>query len=756
MEKRIRIRSLVVGVLFTLLWFGVTLKLYFVQVVHGAELRAKAEDLWSREVVLEPQRGHIVDRNGHVLAQDGKAYTVAVNPRLIHEYGQEELVVHTLAPLLGMDTPEGLEKLRSRVTAKNREGKLLAQAEIRNEGWKIDRQTAERIKEAKEKLGLQGIYLIEGKKRYYPAGQLASSVIGYVDKDDTARSGLELFFDDLLRGREGRIVYEKDALGYELPEGRASVTLPEDGKHLVLTIDRNIQLFIEEALEAMYEEYRPAAATVIAADPNTLEILGMASLPTFDPNVYWQYADRPDFAMNRAVSSQFEPGSTFKIVTLAGAVEEGLFDPDATYMSGRINVAGTVMGDHNNRQGWGEITYLEGLKRSSNVAFIKLGYEMLGAEKLRSYIEKFGFGQPTGIELPGEIKGKIDFRYPAEVANATFGQGVTVTAIQQIAAISVVANGGNLMKPLLVKQVLDPATGEVLESYEPQVVRRVISEQTAREVRDYLEQVVSDQHIGTGRRVYLDGYRVAAKTGTAQKVVNGKYAQDRYVVSIIGFAPADDPKIALLVVIDDPDIGGDYRRGGDVSAPVFRDIMLKSLRYLGVEREGAAFKESGKVGIAQARSVSAVTMPDLVGKSVAEAIGALGRYGIAVETFGAGTRVTAQYPAPGEEAAIGQNAYVLAGDAKNADFPDVTGRAMRDVLGICSLFSADCSFAGEGYADGQIVTRTGDGLRVQVTFSPYRPAMEDGGGEAAGSADDGPAEPESGGEGRKPDATAAG
>ena len=680
MEKRIRIRSLVVGVVFTLLWIGVTLKLYFVQVVHGAELRAKAEDLWSREVVLQPVRGQILDRNGHVLAQDGDAYTVAVNPRLIHEYGQEELVVHTLAPLLGMDTPEGLEKLRSRVTAKNREGKLLAQAEIRNEGWKIDRQTAERIREAREKFGLQGVYLIEGKKRYYPAGRLAASVIGYVDKDDVARSGLELHFDELLRGKEGRIVYEKDALGYELPEGKASVTLPEDGKHLVLTIDRNIQLFIEEALEAMYEEYRPAAATVIAADPNTLEILGMASWPTFDPNVYWEYADRPDFAMNRAVSSQFEPGSTFKIVTLAGAVEEGLFDPDATYMSGRINVAGTVMGDHNNRRGWGEITYLEGLKRSSNVAFIKLGYEMLGAEKLRSYIEKFGFGRPTGIELPGEIKGKIDFYYPAEVANATFGQGVTVTAIQQIAAISAVANGGNLMKPLLVKEVRDPATGGVLETFEPQVVRRVISEKTAREVRDYLEQVVSDQNIGTGRRVYLDGYRVAAKTGTAQKVVDGKYAQDRYVVSIIGFAPADDPKIALLVVIDDPDIGGDYRRGGDVSAPVFRDIMLKSLRYLGVEKENAAAK-GGKAGIAQARHATAVTMPDLVGKTVAEAAGALARYGIAVEALGAGTKVTAQHPAPGEAVAAEQKAYVLAGDAKNIAFPDVTGRAPLNIPG---------------------------------------------------------------------------
>lgn len=719
MGKRIRIRSLAIGALFTLLFFGVTLKLYWVQVVEGAELRAKAEEIWSREVVLQPERGHLLDRNGYVLAQDGEAYTVAVNPRLIHEYKQEELVVHTLAPLLGMDTPEGLEKLRSRVTAKNKEGRLLAQVEIRTEGWKIDRQTAEEVKAAKEKFGLQGVYLIEQKKRYYPAGQLASAVLGYVDKENLARSGLELHFDDLLRGEEGRIVYAKDALGYELPEGRASVTPPEDGKHLRLTVDRNIQLFIEEALAEMNEKFHPKAATVIAADPHTMEILGMASLPTYDPNRYWTFAERADFAMNRAISSQFEPGSTFKIVTLAAAVEEGLFDPDATYQSGRVNVAGTIMGDHNNRRGWGEITYLEGLKRSSNVAFIKLGYEMLGADKLRSYIERFGFGQPTGIDLPGEIKGKIDFHYPAEVANATFGQGVTVTALQQITAVSAIANGGELLRPLIVKEVIDPETGDVLETFEPEVVRRVVSQQTAREVRDYLEQVVSDQNIGTGRRVYLDGYRVAAKTGTAQKVVDGKYAPDKWVVSIIGFAPADDPKIALLVVVDEPDLGGDYRRGGEVSAPVFKDIMAKALRYYGVEKEGT------KVGITQWKDVSAVSMPDIVGKDIKEATAILARYGIGVETFGTQGRVTAQYPAAGEAATAEQKAYVLTGEAEDAEFPDVTGRPMRDVMEMCSLLRADCSFSGEGYAASQTVVKSGDVFRVQVHFSPYRPGTDE-------------------------------
>lgn len=716
MGKKIRIRSLVIGGFFTLFFIAISTKLYWVQIVEGAELRGMAEEVWSREMVLQPQRGMLVDRNGHILAQDGEAYTVAVNPRLIHEYKQEELVVRTLAPLLGMDTPEGMKKLRDRVTAVSKEGKLLAQVEIRNEGWKIDKSTADEIRRQKEAMGLHGVYLLEQSKRYYPADELAAQVLGYVDKENVARSGLELYYDELLRGEAGKIAYVKDALGYELPEGKATVIPPVDGNNLKLTLDVHIQHYIEDALKTMNEQYHPKAAMVIAADPNTMEILGMSSLPTFDPNTYWEFAERADFAMNRNISSQYEPGSTFKIATLAAAVDQGLFNPMDTFKSGSVNVAGTHMGDHNNRMGWGEITYLEGLKRSSNVAFIKLGYEMLGAEKLRSYVEKFGFGQKTGIELPGEVTGRIDFKYPTEVAAATFGQGVTVTAIQQITAISAIANGGKLMKPQLVKEIIDPETGRTIKTIQPEVIRQAVSEETAHQVSAYLEQVVSDLNIGTGRRVYIDGYRIAGKTGTAQKVVDGKYAEDKWVVSFIGFAPADNPKLALLVLVDEPDLGGDYRRGGDVSAPVFKEIMSKSLRYLGVSKEGTS------VGVTAWKDVSAVVMPDLLHKDIKEAGAVLGRYGLHYEQLGEGHVVLAQYPKAGDQISADQQVYVLTEEAEAAKLPDLIGRPMRDVLEICSLYGMACTFNGDGYVTQQSMLVLAGERRLELTLHPYRPA----------------------------------
>ncbi len=713
MDRKVKIRSFIIGAFFTLFFIGVATKLYWVQVVEGASLREKAENLWSREVILQPVRGSILDRTGQVLAQDGDAYTVAVNPSLIVAYDLEDAVIAALAPALNMNTPSGQMKLREKVTARNKDGKLLAQVEIRSEGWKIDKSVAEQIRQQIESQGLRGVYLIEQSKRYYPADVLASQLLGYVDKENNARSGIELMYDELLKGTPGKLSYEKDARGYELPDGKASLTQPVDGKDLVLTIDRNIQHYIDDALASMYEQFRPKAAMMIAADPNTMEILGMSSLPNFNPNSYWDYAASADFAMNRTISSQYEPGSTFKIVTLAAAVDEGLFDPDDLYMSGSVNVAGTPIGDHNNRRGWGEISYLEGLKRSSNVAFIKLGYEALGADKLRQYIEKFGFGQRTGIDLTGEVRGNIDFRYPTEVATATFGQGVTVTAIQQITAISAIANGGKLMKPYLVKEVIDPETKKVIQKNEPEVVRQVISERSADLVNSYLEQVVSDLKIGTGRRVYIDGYRIAGKTGTAQTVVNGKYADDKWVVSFIGYAPADDPKIALLVIVDDPDIGGDSQRSSEVAAPVFKEVMSKALRYYGVA------KENTTVGVTEWKDVQAVTMPDLVGKPASEAGNMISRSGMLHERFGNGDIVLSQYPSAGDQIAAEQTVYLLTEDANQVVFPDLTGRPMRDALEVCALLGRSCSFQGDGYVSGQSRDDGSADGRIYLSFSPY-------------------------------------
>ncbi len=714
MGREIRVRSLVIGGLFTLLFLAMTMKLYWVQVVKGAEYLSKAEESWSKQKVLQPVRGSILDRNGKILAQEGESYTVAVNPLLIDKYKQQADVVGMLAPLLNMNTSEGLRKLNDRVTSKREDGRLKDQVEIRNEGWKIDKSVADEIDIKIEDLGLKGsVSLIEERKRYYPTNQLASHVLGYVDKEDQARTGLELVYDDYLRGTPGEISYEKDRLGYQLPEGQASVTAPVNGNHVRTTIDRNIQHYIEEALEKMNEEFHPKGAMVIAADPNTMEILGMSSLPSYNPNTYWDFADQADFK-NHNIVSQYEPGSTFKIVTLAAAVDQGLFDPEESYQSGSIKVPGATIRDHNNGRGWGNITYLEGLKRSSNVAFVKLGYDGLGKEKLHDYIEKFGFGTTTGIDLFGEINGNINFHYPSEVATATFGQGVAVTAIQQVAAISAIANGGKLMRPYLMKEIVDPVTDKVIKKTEPEVIRQVISENAAKQVSGYLEQVVSDQEIGTGRRVFIDGYRIAGKTGTAQKFINGQYAESKWVVSFIGYAPADNPKIVLSVIIDDPDIGSDSNRSSEVSAPVFKDIMGKSLRYLEVP------KANTSSGVTQLLDNSGVLMPDLSKKSASEARDLLDRIGIKYDVIGKGQKVLNQQPMAGTRIGLEQRGYILTSSLEGISFPDVTGRSMRDVVEVCSVYEVDCTLIGEGFVTAQKSTGTPLSQSLEITFEPYK------------------------------------
>lgn len=715
MSRKIKIRSFVIGGLFTLFFVIVGIRLYYVQVVQASDLTMKAVRVWSADNVLPSKRGAIYDRSGNVLAWNAPSYTVAVNPSLINQRGIADKVVSGLAPLLGMDHEAGYRKLQQLVTKKREDGSFYLHVEVRNEGWKIDSETAEKIERWRDENDIVGVNLLPEEKRYYPNGSLASHVLGYTDKDGNAIMGIEYTLDGLLRGQDGKIHYERDRLGYELPKGTALYEPPVNGKSVKLTIDQHIQHYMEAALEEAYNKYEPVSALAIAADPNTMEILGMANYPNFDPNVYWKINSQADF-YNHAVSSVYEPGSTFKIVTLAAAVEEGLFDPEETYMSGRIRVADTYINDHNGGRGWGEITFLEGFLRSSNVAFVKLG-ERMGGEKLRYYIEQFGFGARTGIELSSEAKGDVRFNlnYPTEVATATFGQGrVTVTGIQQLAALSAIANGGKLLKPYIVEEIIDSDTGETIEKFEPQFIRQVVSERTAYEVANYLEQVVSNQNIGTGRRAYIEGYRIAAKTGTAQKVVDGKYADDRYVVSFGGFAPVDDPKIALIVIVDDPKIES-YTQGGEVVAPVFREIMEKSLRYLGVETE----KSEVMINSVQIQSsLPSLTVPDLVTMDPLRAGEVLAARGLDYVILGNGNKVLEQFPEAGTRIGSKQRIILLTEDKSHTLLPDLSGWSLRDAMELCTYLGIEAQVSGEGYVVSQFWKSDGDGQVLDLELQP--------------------------------------
>ncbi|QJD83594.1 penicillin-binding transpeptidase domain-containing protein [Cohnella herbarum] len=735
MTKRIKLRTLLTGGLFTLLFLGLIVRIYWVQVVKADFWTEQAMKTWMTSETIRQERGMLLDRDGKVLAADALAYTIAVNPKRIAELEQAhpewkltDRIVSKLHIVLGTSESD----LREMVTSKKEDGTYRDQREIRPDGWKVDKPVKDRLDAFREELRKitetknVGLIFVEEQKRTYPNDSLASHILGYEDKEGKAVYGLEKKLNNELSGSPGFIKYQKDGARTQLPNGEVEFKQAMDGKDVTLTIDLDIQFYIEEALRTAYATYKPKSITAIAADPDTMEILGMASLPDYNPNKYWEFASNQNAFRDNAIQSVYEPGSTFKIVTLAGAVEEGLFDPNEYYKSGSIKYSkkDKPVKDHNNGVGWGEngmITYLEGLQHSSNVAFVKLGYEKLGKERLVQYINDFGFGQKTGIELPNEVSVPYSLDYPSEVATATFGQGkVLVTPIQQVAAVAAVANGGKLLQPHIVKSISDPNTGAKTIT-EPKVVRQVISPETSRKVGDYLETVVSDQKNGTGRIAYTPGYRIAGKTGTAQKVTKNEtgsgYSKDRYVVSFIGYAPVEKPKVVLYVVVDEPQV--DNAGGGAVAGPIFKEIMTKSLMHLGIKPnlpidDEASPTESAESGESAEKTA---TVPDVTGLTVTQAREQLKQRSFPIGVLGKGNKVLQQLPKGGSVLPSTQQIYLLT-DAKPGNVPDLTGLSLRDALEMCSLLKVVATVEGEGYVTGQKAVKVDGKWILQLKLSP--------------------------------------
>ncbi|MFD0682614.1 MULTISPECIES: penicillin-binding transpeptidase domain-containing protein [unclassified Paenibacillus] len=726
MYKKVKLRSLLIGGVFTLFFVALVGRLYWVQVVQGAGLLTEAQARWETEEVLRPVRGMIVDRNDKVMAEDAPAFTIALNPKIIQSKHIENQVVKGLAAIIKTsEEPSAIaaleDKIRSRLNKTRQDGTLYPQVEIRNEGWKIDAEVADQVRKLVEELKVQtstknvGIYLQKEQKRFYPGGKMASHLLGYNDKEGKPIMGLETLFDKYLKGIPGNLSYEKDRNGVELPDAKVDYKPAVDGSNVRLTIDKNIQFYIESALEKYYTKYKPKSLTAIAVDPKTMEILGMSSYPNFNPNHYWETSNQSDF-INHTVASQYEPGSTFKLVTLAATVEENLFVPTDFYQSGSIQVPGRRLHDWN-ISGWGQISYLDGLKRSSNVAFVKLG-EKLGQSKLSDYIERFGFGARTGVDLPGEVPGIVRMKYPAEFATATYGQGLTATAIQQTAAYAAIANGGKLMWPHVVKEIYDPKTKQPIQTFEPKVVREVVSEKTAKQVSEYLEMVVNDKTIGTGKNAYIEGYRVAGKTGTANKVDPGGkgYAEGKWVISFIGFAPVEDPKILVTVIADEPDLNGDFHGGSEVAPPIFKEIVSQTLRYMGVPSSSQQMKTTDKE--------TKMTVPDLEGLTVEQAKNTMNKYGVTVESVGKGAKIIDQTPLAGTEIGSTQRIYVVMQESEDISIPDMTGKSLRDALEVCSFIKLKCQSVGEGYVASQSLSNEGDNKLLILQLKPYQELIQ--------------------------------
>ncbi|ETT74300.1 peptidoglycan glycosyltransferase [Paenibacillus sp. FSL R7-277] len=720
MVKRIKLRTLFIGGCITLFFLVLVARVFWIQVLQGKEWQETAAKQWAHTSTIKAVRGVIEDRNGNVLASDVPAETVVVNPKVIAEKKIGEEVIQGLHELLN----KPVDELKKLVEAKNNEGEYLTNREIRNEGWKIDKDMADKVRAFVDKLKEEhdtletGVGLVREQKRYYPKDSLAAHILGYTDRDGKAMMGLEKYLDTQLAGVDGKLNYQSDGKGVKLPDSKDTFQPVVNGSNFKLTIDSTIQYYIEEAIKKANAEYRPKSISVIAADPKTMEILGLANTPTFNPNEYYDLNQDPAGFFNHAIMTRFEPGSTFKIVPLAGAVQEKLFDPNAKFQSGSIRIKGYSKPIFDmNRAGYGTITFLEGVKRSSNVAFVKFGYEMLGKDGLLKYINDFGFSEKTGIDLPGEITGLVNPDPNRAVENATLAYGhgkLLVTPIQQLTAMAAIANGGKLLVPHVVKEVTDPNTGKTTVT-QPEVVRQVLSEASARETGSYLEQVVADQQHGTGRHAYIEGYRVAGKTGTAIKPDGkGGYNRDKVRSSFLGYAPANDPKIVVFVTIDEP---ADAAGGGAAAGPVFKDIVSQALPYMGVPKAGDVTGPADKKTV-KAEAVVQRKAPDLTGKTVKAARQLLINQGFDFEAVGQGANVVSQYPEKGTALTAGQRIYLLSEQGENVTLPDLRGQSLRDALEILNLLKVGISVEGEGYVTEQSQAKNKGKTQVALKLSP--------------------------------------
>jgi cell division protein FtsI (penicillin-binding protein 3) len=545
-------RSLALSGFLALWMVGLLARLYQLEIFDYVDLLSRAQRQQQRTVEVAPERGAIYDRDLHPLAMSLAVESVYAVPS---DIANKELAASLIAPVLDLDRNDLLGRLNA----------------FKSFCWikrKISSQEEERVLD----LNLKGIYFQKEMKRFYPKGELAAPVLGYVGLDDKGLAGLEYGFKEI-EGKPGRVLLAEDARRQSF---QSSEWEGQTGKNLVLTLDENVQYIAEKALDQTVEKFHAAGGVAIVENPNTGEILAMAGAPSFDPN---NYADSAPLArIDRPVSMVYEPGSVFKIVTVSAALEENLTTPGEVIdcQEGSITIAGHVIHDD---ERFGLLTVAEVLAHSSDVGAIKLGLR-LGDDRLYEYIRKFGFGARTNVDLPGEERGLL--RPPRawsaiSIGALSMGQEVGVTPIQLISAYSAIANGGILIQPRLVRDIYRGTSHDTLP---PAQGRRVVSEQTAATMRHMFEGVIDH---GTGTTARVSGYSAGGKTGTAQKIDStGHYSKSHYIASFVGFAPVDKPAIAILVTIDSP-VGAIY--GRDVAAPAFASIASQTLSYLNVPQD---------------------------------------------------------------------------------------------------------------------------------------------------------------------------
>lgn len=720
--NEIKKRTVVIVSIVILLLIALIARVAYWQVIRGEELTQKAKSQQQSGNIITASRGKIYDRNGKVLAESASVNTLICNPEDVKADGDSETIASVLAPVIDMDK----DKILNLITRKTRY--QVIKKRLTTEESEAVKKLLDSKNDAKIAKAFTGVYFEDDSKRYYPFN-IAPHILGFTGYDNNGIQGIELTFDDALMGRNGSIERNQNANGTTLKEQQEEyLNSASSGDDVVLTIDETIQHFLEKHLkEAVAENKLKEGAAGIVMNPKTGEILAMATKPDFNLNTpydveqFQKYAidfnykeetketeestkqtpkptedannlsDEEVAAMrnkmwrNKAISDTYEPGSTFKIITAAAALEENVVNENSQfYCPGFKIVADRKIGCAN-KSGHGAQTFVEGVRNSCNPVFMELGAR-LGYEKFMEYFTAFGLTEKTGVELVGEASSIYyhDKMSEVDIATSSFGQGFQITPIQLITAVSAVINGGERMKPQIVKEIRN--SGGVIKSYQPEVVNRVISEDTSRKMREILESVVA-LPTATGKNAYVKGCRIGGKTGTSEK---GNRNEGKRIASFIGFAPANDPEIVCLIMLDEPQVDNKY--GGTIAAPLAGEILEDVLNYLGIE------KQYTEDEIPDVRN----EVPDVRELSIEAARNTVADKNFYVKVVGSGDSVVDQLPKPG--VMLGEKSTVILytetqDKTSTVTVPDLSGMSVSDARYTLELRGLNFEIVGAGHGE---------------------------------------------------------
>lgn len=660
-------------------------------IVNGEILEQRAEEKYNRSQILEAHRGTIQDRNGNILAEDTLSYK-------LFAVLSESATVNAHDPRHVIDVQQTATQLSAYIDMSATEIAARLQEGIDNERYQVEfglagRNISHQVMQKIRSQNLPGIQFDKDLKRHYPNGSFASHLIGFAIKEETedkkerliGKMGLERIYDEVMTGTPGTLEYQSDRRGFLLPSSDKLITEPKNGADIHLTNDRTIQNFLEEAVSNVQEQYEPEKVTALVVKADSGEILAMTQRPTFDPNTREGLTTN---WLNESVENTIEPGSTMKIFTLAAAIEEGKWDPNAWYKSGSYRLLDRTIYDHN-VVGWGSITYLEGFQRSSNVAMAYL-LERLGDDVFIDYIKQFGFGEKTGIDLPNEATGIISDRYPINRLTTAYGQGTTVTPLQLVQGMTAIANEGMMYQPYIIDKVVDPNTGEHLLDHEPVSKPSPISAATANQVKEILASTVTSER-GTAQKFKLDSYTSAGKTGTAQiPDSNGQYLWGRqlFLYSFLGMAPVEDPELIVYVAVQKPKIEP-TEVGSDPTSYIYKYVTENALKYMNIAPMESTERQQLEIG-------------DYSGRPVAEVQTELQALGLEVVTFGAEGKVSAQYPLNQTKVVTGNKVF-LKGEGQVL-VPDMAGWSSREVQVMEQLSGIPIERTGSGFVVNQSMT----------------------------------------------------